>query len=127
MLRTAKPAQAVTAFRNAIKYDPRNAGFIRVELGHALLETRKPSNVKQAVIELNKGLTRDPTAIGGYQYLSRAHAELGNQALSLLASAEFAVRTGKKAQAKSFATRAVRGLKRGSPGWLRAQDILNVK
>lgn len=127
LLRTAKPAGAVDAFRKAIRYDGGDAGFMRVGLGHALVETRKPANLRDAINELNKALAKDPTAVAAYQHLSRAHAELGNQALSLLANAEFAVRTGKKAQAKSFATRASKGLKRGSPGWLRAQDILNVK
>ena len=122
-LRSGKPAQAASAFRKAIALDRTKAGFIRVELGHALVEAGGRANLEAARRELKRGLTSDPSAIGGWRYLARAEAELGNEAGALLASAELAFRTGRKKEAKAFARRAQQGMKRGSPGWLRAEDI----
>ncbi|MEP0940557.1 MAG: M48 family metalloprotease [Rhizobiaceae bacterium] len=127
LLRSGKPRQAIAPFRKAVQYDRTGAGFIRVELGHALLESGSKNNLDEAIRELQKGLSRDPTAVQGYQYLAIAYGRKGQTARALLASADFALRTGKKARAKDYARRAKRGFKRGTPGWLRAEDIITVK
>ena len=127
LLRSGKASKAVAPFRNALKLDRTKAGFIRVELGHALLESGNRKNLKEAVVQLRKGLARDPTAIAGHQYLAIAYGRLGQRSQALLSSAEFALRRGKKNEAKNFANRAQKGFKRGQPGWLRAQDIISLK
>lgn len=127
LLRSAKPKQAVQSFRRAVKLDKTTAGFIRVELGHALVESGGRKNMQEAIVHLRKGLARDPSALAGYQYLARAYRELGKEPEALLASAELAIRTGQKANAKNYAARAQQRFKRGTPSWLRAQDILQVK
>ncbi|MEL6504643.1 MAG: M48 family metalloprotease [Pseudomonadota bacterium] len=127
LLRSAKPKQAAASLRKAIKLDKTSAGFIRVQLGHALVESGGRKNLLEAVTQLRKGIARDPSALAGYQYLARAYAELGRQPDALLASAELAIRAGQKRQAKNYASRAQQGFKRGSPPWLRAQDILQVR
>ncbi len=127
LLRSGKASAAVGPFRRAVKYDKAGAGFLRVELGHALLESGSRKNLDEAIIQLRKGVSRDPTAINGYQYLALAYGRKGQTARALLASAEYAIRTGKKAQAIQYAKRAQLGFKRGQPGWLRSQDIISVK
>ena len=127
LLRSGKGKKAARAFAKAVKLDRYGAGFLRIELGHALLESGSKADAKKAVVQLKKGLARDPTAIIGYQHLARAYSEVGEVNRALLASAELAIRTGKKGQAKSYAIRAQKGFKRGSPGWLRAQDIITYK
>ncbi|MEM9733894.1 MAG: M48 family metalloprotease [Pseudomonadota bacterium] len=127
LLRSARPKEAVASFRKAIQLDKNAAGFIRVQLGHALVESGGRKNLQEAVSQLRKGIARDPSALNGYQYLARAYAELGRQPDALLASAELAIRAGQKRQAKNYASRAQQGFKRGSPPWLRAQDILQVR
>ncbi len=126
LLRTAKPVAAAKAFRRAIKLDRTGAGFIRVELGHALVQTGKRKDINEAIVQLTKGLARDPSAIAGYQYLAMAYGQKGDQAKALLASAELAFRTGKRKEAKQYARRAQQGFKRGTPDWLRAQDIISL-
>ena len=127
LLRSGKGKAAAKAFRKAVKLDRYKAGFLRIELAHALLESGGKKNAKQAIIELNKGLARDRDNISGYQLLARAYGEAGNTPRALLASAEYDVRTGRRARAKSYAKRAQKSFKKGSPGWLRAQDILTLK
>ncbi len=126
-LRSGKARQAVRSFKNAVKLDKTGAGFIRIELGHALVESGSKKNLKEAVIQLNKGLARDPNAIAGYQHLANAYGQLGQPARALLASAELASRTGRKKLAKQYARRSQAAFKRGSPPWLRAEDIINQK
>ncbi|MEP1264646.1 MAG: M48 family metalloprotease [Rhizobiaceae bacterium] len=127
MLRSGKAPEAARAFRQALKYDRAKAGFIRIELGHALLESGGKKNLKEAIVHLKQGLARDPTAVAGYQYLAIAYGRNGDTANALLASADFALRNGKRRQAKEYAQRALLKFKRGTPGWLRAQDIISVK
>ena len=126
LLRSGKPAAAAKSFRRAIKLDRTGAGFIRVELGHALVQTGRKKDIDEAIVQLTKGLARDPTAVAGYQYLAMAHGQKGNESKALLASAELAFRTGKRRDAKLYARRAQKGFKRGSPSWLRAQDIISL-
>ncbi len=127
MLRSGKASLAANAFRKALKYDRTKSGFIRIELGHALVESGNRKNLDEAIIQLNKGLARDRTAIAGYQYLAIAYGRKGETSKALLASADYALRTGKRDQAKEYAQRAQLKFKRGSPGWLRAQDIITFK
>ncbi len=127
MLRSGKPAAAISPFRKAVKLDRGRSGFLRVELGQALLSSGRKTNIKPAIAELRKGLARDPSLIIGHRYLARAYQKAGNTPLALLSSAEEMFWSGKIANAKNFANRAQQKLKRGSPGWLRAQDIISYK
>jgi len=127
LLRTGNAKASISHFQKALKHDRAKAGYIRVNYGHALVSEGSPKRVKQAIRELKKGLARDPSAISGYQYLAMAHSFQGNTSAALLASAEFAIRAGQKAQAKNYARRAQKAFKRGTPQWLRAQDIVLAK
>lgn len=127
LLRSGKGKAAAGAFKKAVKLDRYKAGFLRIELAHALLESGGKKNAKQALIQLKKGLAKDPDTVVGYQLLARAYGEAGNVPRALLASAEYDIRTGRRGRAKSYAKRAQKSFKRGSPGWLRAQDILSLK
>jgi predicted Zn-dependent protease len=127
LLRSGRPAEAVDPFRRAVRLDDTGSGFLRIELGHALVESGNPKHLKEAIQELKKGLARDPTLVTGYRYLANAYGQTGQTELALLASAEGLFHAGDRKQAKQFAHRAQQKLKRGSPGWLRAQDIITYK
>lgn len=127
LLRSGKGQKAADAFKNAVRLDKNNSGFMRIEWGHALLESKNKKNIELAISQLRKGLARDPDTIVGYQHLARAYGEIGKIPNALLASAEVAVRTNQIRNAKELAERAQKGFKKGSPGWLRAEDILKIK
>ncbi|MEL6752278.1 MAG: M48 family peptidase, partial [Pseudomonadota bacterium] len=127
LLRSNRPKEAVAPFRKAIALDRTKAGFIQIELGHALLEAGGKANAAEAAKVLSLGVQKDPTALSGFSYLARARAMSGDEAGALLASAELAFRTGNKPAAKNYAKRAQQSFKRGSPRWLRAQDIIELK
>ena len=52
---------------------------------------------------------------------------LGNVPEAELATAEGYFHAGNFREAKGFAARAQQRLPNGSPGWLRAQDIINFR
>ena len=72
-----------------------------------------------------EALRRDKTNAVGYEYLARAYAQTGREPDALLATAQMYYYNGAIKDARIFAARAQQGFKKGSPGWLRAGDIIN--
>lgn len=119
--------QSVDALKKAVALDKRKSGLIRVKYGHALLETRNPGLVSAAIREIKAGLARDPTSPRGYGLLARAYNQLGEPDRARAAAAEEAFYSFKFKDAKRLAQLAQPKLKRGSPEWLRMQDIIDYK
>ena len=127
LLRANRPAEAAQAYARAVKLDPAKSGILPIAYGQALIATGKPEELKQAVTEIKRGLGRDKENFNGYAYLSQAYNQLGQVADAELATAEGYYYSGNYQQAKIFAMRAQQKMKRGSPAWVRAQDIVNHK
>ncbi|MBB5755033.1 M48 family metalloprotease [Prosthecomicrobium pneumaticum] len=126
LLETGRPREAVPPLRKAVSLAS-SSGLLKVLLGHALVETGDPKNVDEAVKNLTVGLQADPNFSIGYRQLARAYAMRGDTALAELATAQGDFVEGEIKDAKMHAQRAQNGLKRGSPGWLRADDILTYQ
>ncbi len=127
LLKQSKLDQAAKAFQRASDLDPRKSSLIRMNYGRTLMLTGKPDNLKIAVSELKASIGRDRESPTGYAYLAQAYGQLGDAALSDLASAEEKYYSGKIQDAQIFAIRAQRALQKGSPEWIQAQDIINAK
>lgn len=127
LLKSRNANAAIKSFRKAIKLDKYKSGIIRIQLGHAMLETGDKALVKKAIKELKAGISRDPQTSNGYEYLARAYGIIGKSTLSIAAAAEHNFVIGKYKQAKQYAKRAQQKLKRGGPQWLRLQDIIKYK
>ncbi len=127
LLKANKTKDAATAYAKAVSLDPAKSGLLQVSYGQALLAAGDPGSVEKAVSALKKGLDRDKENASGYRYLAQAYGQLGQIADADLATAEGYFYGGGYNDAKIFAMRAQQKLKRGSPGWLRAQDIINFK
>ncbi|WP_181707044.1 M48 family metalloprotease [Chthonobacter rhizosphaerae] len=123
LLEGGQPRQAVDPLRRAVKLAPR-AGMIRVMLGHALVASDDAKALPEAIEHLTKGLGDDPDNSVGYRQLAIAHARAGNIPMADLATAQGAFASGDIKAAKQYAVRAQAKLKRGSPAWLRADDIV---
>jgi len=124
LLRSGKASQAAVSFQKAVNLDKRQNGLLRIQLGHALLETKSKKNLTAAIKTLKAGTSRDPYSSAGYGYLARAYGINGQQILALAASAEARYLQGNIKDAKQFARRAQPQLKKGSAQWLRLQDII---
>jgi predicted Zn-dependent protease len=127
MMKANRPAEAAEAYRAAVKLDPAKSGMLRIGLGQALVAMGTPQSLKQAVDELSIALERDKENPAGYRFLAQAYGMLGDIPEADLATAEGHFYSGAYKDAKIFATRAQQHMKTGSPGWVRAQDIINFK
>jgi predicted Zn-dependent protease len=127
LLRANQPQKAAEAYARAVQLDPARSGILPIAYGQALIATGKPESVKKAVAEIQEGLSRDKENFNGYAYLAQAYNQLGEVADAELATAEGYYYGGKYQDAKIFAMRAQQKFKRGTPAWVRAQDIINYK
>ena len=125
LLESGQPAAAIPPLRKAVALS--GAGLINVMLGQALVATGDRQSASEAVRVLTLGLRDAPRALSGYHSLARAYAILDDVAMAQLVTAESLVIRGDLKEAKIHATRAQAKLKRGSPAWLRADDIVSYK
>jgi predicted Zn-dependent protease len=127
LLKANKPKEAAAAYAKAVSMDPAKSGLLQVSYGQALLAVGGSAPAEQAAAALKKGLDRDKENVSGYRYLAQAYGQLGQIPDADLATAEGYFYGGGYKDAKIFAARAQPALKRGSPSWLRAQDIIDFK
>ncbi|MEP9398323.1 M48 family metalloprotease [Mesorhizobium sp. KR2-14] len=127
LMKANQPAQAAEAYATAVRLDPVKSGVLPVSYGQALLAIGKPDALKKAVTQIRSGLDRDRENATAYRYLAQAYGQLGDIAEAELATAEGHYYSGAYQEAKIFAARAQQKFKPGSPGWVRAQDIINYK
>jgi predicted Zn-dependent protease len=127
LLKAGRAKEAASSFAKALQLDANRSGLIQIGYGQALLASGGNEALRKAVIELQTGLTRARDYSAGYRYLAQAHAQLGNIAEADLATADGHFYSGSYRDAKIFAARAQQKMANGSPGWLRAQDIINYR
>jgi len=126
LLEAGKAREAIGPLRQAASLAP-HPGLIRIMLGGAELAAGDGGLLGDAVAHLRAGLEQEPLASIGYRQLAMAYQRQDKEAEAMLASAEGALIDGDIDTAKNFARRAQAKLKVGSPGWLKADDIVNYK
>ena len=126
-LKARQPAKAASALAKAVQLDKYKSGILRGRLGFAYVSTGDPAQMKKAIQELRAALTADPNNFNAYTYLSRAYAKAGDVANAELTQAEGYFRAGNVRDAKRFAARAQQKMKKGTPSWQRANDIVKYK
>jgi predicted Zn-dependent protease len=114
---------AVAPYREAVRLDPDSA-LLRIGLAQALIETNAPGPNREAIQQLQDAREREPDNAGAWRLLGIAQGRAGEQGLSDLAFAEYAMRVGKLNDARLYANRAKGKIAASDPGWLRLQDIL---
>ncbi|WP_326491416.1 hypothetical protein [Rhodovulum sulfidophilum] len=92
--------------------------------GRALLALDRPAENRKALAALEKARARDPRDPRMLRDLAVAYARTGNNGMASVATAERYAVAGRMKTAAVHARRAEGLLPRGSPGWLRADDIL---
>lgn len=125
--RAGKSKLGIPAMKKAIKLDPYNSGLLRIIYGQLLLGTKGNTYVKEAISQIKKGLAKDPSTVSGYQFLAMGYGRSGQTGLALAATAEQRFLLRRYKEAKKFALRAQLKLKKGTPQWLRLQDIVLYK
>ena len=127
LIRANRPTEAVDSLSRAVQNARGNAGLMRVGLGQALLAIGTPDSLARAVRELRAGLDAASDYAVGWESLAQAYGMSGEVAQADLATAESHFHRGAYRDSKLFAARAQQRLANGSPGWVRAQDIINFR
>jgi predicted Zn-dependent protease len=126
LLESARAREAIAPLRRAVALS-NGSPLIRMMLGQALVQSGDKSVAGEAVAELRQALSREPNASLGYRQLAIALGRQGDRANADLASAQASFNEGDFSTARQLATRAQRTLPKGTPGWLRAEDIVTYK
>jgi predicted Zn-dependent protease len=104
-----------------------HATLIRIMLGQALVATNQVKDADEAIPLLRTAVTREPDMADGYSQLAMAYGRKGDLAEADLAAAQAAFASGDYRTARDLATRAKTRFPTGSPGWVRADDIVTYK
>jgi predicted Zn-dependent protease len=126
LLEGGRAAEAVAPLRQAVELSHATP-LIEILLAQALNATNNPKFAEEAVGLLRTAISREPDAPEAYSQLAMAYGRKGDLANADLASAQAAFARGDIKTARQLATRAKTRLPIGSPAWVRADDIVNVK
>jgi predicted Zn-dependent protease len=126
LLEGARPNEAIAPLKKALQLS-NNQPLIAMLLGQALVASGNPAYSDEAIGILKGALAREPEAPIGYTNLAMAYGRKGNFAEADLASAQAAFLRGDMKTARDLASRAKTRFAVGSPGWVKADDIVNTK
>ncbi len=126
LLEGGHASEAVAPLRQAVQLSHSNP-LMEILLAQALNATNNPKLAEEAVALLRTAIVREPEAPQAYSQLAMAYGRKGDLANADLASAQAAFARGDLKTARQLATRAKTRLPIGSPAWVQADDIVNVK
>jgi predicted Zn-dependent protease len=126
LLEFGRAQEAVTALRRAVSLAP-SSGLIKGMLGHALISTGNPKDIDAAIAELSNAAQREPESSENWRFLATAYSRKGQEGQAHLAAAQAYFNDGDYSAAATQANRAKQLLPPNSPGWLKAEDILNYR
>ncbi len=126
LLESGRGNEALAPLRRAIALAP-NPALIQIMLAQALIATNDKRMADEAVTLLRTALAREPEVPEGYTQLAMAYGHKGDLAQADLASAQAAFSRGDVKTARELAARAKTRFPVGSPGWVKADDIVITK
>jgi predicted Zn-dependent protease len=125
-LEAGKAAEAIAPLRRAVQLAPHPA-LIQILLAQALNSTSGPHSADEAIALLKTALAHEPESVDGFTQLAMAYGHKGDLAQADLASALAAFMRGDAVTARQIAARAKARFPIGSPGWVKADDIVSTK
>jgi len=126
LLEGGKPQEAIAPLRKAVALS-NNAPLIEMLLGQALVATGNNAYTDEAIAILRAAVARESEAPIGYTQLAMAYGRKGDYAQADLASAQAAYLRGDSKTARDLASRAKTRFAIGTPGWVKADDIVSAK
>lgn len=122
LLEAGRPGEALGPLRRATELTG-NQPLIATTFGHALIATEDAKNLPEAQRVLKAAVARDRENPFAWYQLGVVYAANGDLPRARLASAEQQALNRQMPQALGSAEAAEAALPKGSPDWLRAQDI----
>lgn len=126
LMESGRAGQSLPYLRRAVALAP-NALPIKVLLGHALIGTGYPADAIEATHLLAQAVQREDDYAEAWQYLAMAYERRGDTPNAQLAAAQSLFLQGNYVAARTQADRAQKQFARGTPGWLKADDILSYR
>lgn len=123
LMESARSEEAEAPLRKAVALKP-DAPLLRILLGQTLLAEQQPAKVDDAITNLNRSLVVEPDNPLTWQYLAEAYDAKGDEGMARLSAAEQNFYLGQMRDARAFAMRARTFLRKGTPEWQRATDIV---
>lgn len=120
-----RAAEALASYEQAVRYMPQSP-LLRLGLAQVQIEMNDPALIKAAINHLIEAARYEPSNGQVWHQLAIGYGRDGQIGMAALALAEEASVQNRKTDARQQATRAEGMLPRGSPAWLRAQDIKNA-
>jgi predicted Zn-dependent protease len=127
LLEAGRATQGIAPLRKAAALAGPGATPIRVLLGHALVASENAAFTDEAIKVLANATQADEDSSEAWEFLSMAYFRKGDNAKAQLAAAEGLFVAGKYIEARTQASRAQAQFKEGTPGWLKADDILTYR
>jgi predicted Zn-dependent protease len=125
LLESGRIDAALPVLREAVRYAP-DEPLIQTLLGHALISTEKPADFAEAEPLLRRAVMQDRENPFAWYQLGVIYDRKGDAPRAALAAAErYSLEDNPKGAAAN-ARLALAGLPKGSPDWLRADDIALV-
>ena len=123
LLESSRGVEGEPVLRRAVELKP-DAPLLRILFAEDLLSEDNPNKLDEAVLNLNRSLILEADSPIAWQYLSEAYDAKGDAGMARLAAAEQNFNLGQMKDARTFAMRARELLKRNTPEWRRATDII---
>jgi predicted Zn-dependent protease len=123
LLENGHAAAAIPLLRRAVQLAP-NPTLIQILLAQALIATNDRKLVSEAIPLLREALVKEPESGDAYEQLAMAYGHNGQLAEADLASAQAAFARGDNKTARELAARAKMRFPVGSPGWVKADDLV---
>jgi predicted Zn-dependent protease len=126
LLEGGRPVEAIAPLRKAVQLS-NNAPLIEMLLGQALVASNNNAYTDEAIAILRAAVARETEAPIGYSQLAMAYGRKGDYAQADLASAQAAFLRGDNKTARDLASRAKTRFAIGTPGWVKADDIVSAR
>ena len=123
LFESGRAAEAEPCHRKSVELMP-DAPILRLNLGQALLAENNPAKLDEAIVNFNRSLITEPDNPLAWQYLAEAYDAKGMPGMARLAAAEQDFNLGQMQDARVFAMRARELLRKDTPEWRRATDIV---
>ncbi|HKU04573.1 MAG TPA: M48 family metalloprotease [Bradyrhizobium sp.] len=126
LLEGGRPQEAIAPLRKAVQLS-HSAPLIEILLGQALVASNNNAYTDEAINILRAAVSRETEAPIGFSQLAMAYGRKGDYAQADLASAQAAYLRGDNKTARELASRAKTRFAIGTPGWVKADDIVSAK
>jgi predicted Zn-dependent protease len=122
LLESRRIEAAIPSYQRAVDLDGGNA-LLRMGLGQAQVSADGAQHVAQAIENLKIATRIEPHTPGVWRWLAMAYGRDQQLAMAALATAERYVLLGRYRDAKLQASRALKGLSKSSPAYIRGLDL----